>query len=515
MELARAVWSEALEQRTPYVALGAVVAAALTRRQDPEDRKRIKTLWVLVAAHVVLAISTGVLRAVDSALHTDLRIPSLSFGALAAVTAGGAILFRGILPRLRVRAPRIVHDVTVAGAGIVAVLAMASRSGLNLSGVVATSAVITAVVGLALQDTLGNVLGGLALQTDESIQVDDWIKVGDVVGRVVDIRWRYTAVETRNWETVVIPNSVLLKNQVTVLGRRRGQPVQWRRWVWFTVPYRHAPADVLAAVSRAFVECDLPNVAAAPPPNVLLMEFASEGGRYALRYWLTDLAVDDPTDAAVRQRIFYALQRAGMRIAAPHYDVTVAQQAERAKARLAVDAARRETALDDVALFSTLPADERHELAATARWSPFAAGETLTRQGAVAHWLYVVVSGECAVRVQVEGQERDVATVGPGEFFGEMSLLTGAPRSATVIAITEVMCWRLEREAFRQLLARRPAFAEDVADVIAIRQGELDDVREDLSAAAKAKRREARKRDLAGSIRSFLGLDDAPPSQGM
>ena len=100
-----------------------------------------------------------------------------------------------------------------------------------------TSAVITAVIALALQDTLGNVIGGLALQTDESIQVDDWIKVGDVNGRVVDIRWRYTAIETRNGETVLIPNGVLLKGQVMVLGRRQGKPRQWRRWVYFQVDY--------------------------------------------------------------------------------------------------------------------------------------------------------------------------------------------------------------------------------------------------------------------------------------
>jgi len=148
---------------------------------------------------------------------------------------------RGPLPRLDLRTPRILQDVAIAGTGIVALLLVASRSGLEITGLVATSAVITAVVALSLQDTLGNVLGGLALQTDESIQVDDWIKVGDVNGRVVDIRWRYTAVETRNGETVLIPNSVLLKNQVMVLGRRRGRPRQWRRWVFFQVDYRHPP----------------------------------------------------------------------------------------------------------------------------------------------------------------------------------------------------------------------------------------------------------------------------------
>ncbi len=92
--------------------------------------------------------------------------------------------------------------------------------------------------------------GGLALQLDNSIEAGDWVKVGDLAGKVLEIRWRYTAVETRNWETVLVPNSVMMKNQVLVLGRRKGQPTQLRRWVYFNVDYRFQPSDVIEAVTR-------------------------------------------------------------------------------------------------------------------------------------------------------------------------------------------------------------------------------------------------------------------------
>src|SRR6185436_9461244 len=141
--------------------------------------------------------------------------------------------------------PRILQDVLVASSALVAVFMLASRAGLNLSGLIATSAVLTAVIGLAFQDTLGNLVGGLAIQLDDSVRLDDWIKVGDIVGRVSEIRWRYTAIETRNWETVVLPNSVLVKNQVMVLGRRKGEPVQLRRWIYFNVDFRYPPSEVL------------------------------------------------------------------------------------------------------------------------------------------------------------------------------------------------------------------------------------------------------------------------------
>src|SRR5207253_5525123 len=138
--------------------------------------------------------------------------------------ASATLLFSVVLPRMRLHTPPIVQDVVVAIAMVGSTLAVLSRAGVNLSGLIATSAVFTAVLGFSLQDVIGNVAGGLALQVDHSLSVGDWVKVGDVTGKVTEIRWRYTAIETRNWETVLVPNSVLMKSQVQVLGRRTGQP---------------------------------------------------------------------------------------------------------------------------------------------------------------------------------------------------------------------------------------------------------------------------------------------------
>src|SRR5262249_59283316 len=141
----------------------------------------------------------------------------------------GALLFGVLLARIHLRAPRILRDLLAAATSIVAILAVADRLGFPLTGVLTTSAILTAVLGFAMQDTLGNVLGGLALQLDNSIAVGDWVKVGDLRGRVAEIRWRYTAIETRNWETVIIPNGMLMKGQVVVDGRRHRPPMQLRR----------------------------------------------------------------------------------------------------------------------------------------------------------------------------------------------------------------------------------------------------------------------------------------------
>src|SRR5262249_5033754 len=152
------------------------------------------------------------------------------------------------------------------------------------------------------------------------------VKVGDVRGRVAEIRWRYTAIETRNWETVIVPNGVLMKGQVVVEGRRSGQPVQLRRWLYFNVDFRYAPTDVIAAVNEAITAAPIERVAIHPSPNCVLMDLAESWGRYAVRYWLTDLAVDDPTDSAVRARIYFALKRAGIPLSMPAHAVFVTEE---------------------------------------------------------------------------------------------------------------------------------------------------------------------------------------------
>ena len=125
-------------------------------------------------------------------------------------------------------------------------------AGVDLASLVTTSAILTAVIAFAMQDTLGNVLAGLAIQLDNSVQVGDWVRVENLAGRVRDIRWRSTLLETRDWETVVIPNSMLMKSRVAILGRREGTPSQWRRILEFMVDPGVPPARVIA-IARAWL----------------------------------------------------------------------------------------------------------------------------------------------------------------------------------------------------------------------------------------------------------------------
>jgi CRP-like cAMP-binding protein len=368
--------------------------------------------------------------------------------------------------------------------------------------------VLTAVIGFALQDTLGNLIGGLALQADSSIKVGDWISlgVGQPQGKVVDIRWRYTAIETRTWDTIIIPNSMLMKGQVTVHGRRTGYPTRWRRQVAFHVDFRTPPTEVIAAVTRA-LSGDRPLMAEPQPqPHVLFTGVRDSVAAYEARYWVADVALDEATDSEVRTRIYFALQRAGIELSIPAQAVFVSHDDDARKSRKQHGAHQaRLAALAAVDVFAPLDEAERERLADRLRRAPFAAGEAITREGDHDDGLYIIVEGQAEVRIGHGDAARTVATLGPGEFFGEMALLTGEVRSATVVAVTDLDCYRLDKHGFHAMLESRPELADAVADVLADRKVALDSARNRPGTSSDELRREV-KVDLVDRIRSFFSL---------
>lgn len=503
----QALWDEAVQSNTPWLLFLAMVSFVLARA-TAADKPRFKAMFFFIAAHLVGLLATASLVSVSSSAVELTRTPTWILSAVGMVGAGATLLFAVILPRVRLHAPLIVQDVVVAIAMVATSVAVLSRAGVNLSGLIATSAVFTAMLGFSLQDVIGNIAGGLALQVDNSIGVGDWIKVGDVTGKVVEIRWRHTAVETRNWETVLIPNTVMTKSNVMILGRRRGQATQLRRWVFFNVDWRFQPGDVINVVQNAVRAAHVERVAREPAPNVVLMDMTDTFGKYAVRYYLTDIAVDDPTDSDVRACVYFALQRADMTLAMPAHALFVTEETQDRKAiKTEKQLARRRALLDRLDLFSALSADERTELSRSMKYAPFAKSEVMTRQGADAHWLYLMEDGTATVRVSDGLNDREVAQLTGPCVFGEMSLLTGETRSATVIASSEVECFRLDKLAVQSVITRRPELADSLAKVLADRKVALQMAREGLSADA-AKERAAREANaLLSRIKSFFALD--------
>jgi small-conductance mechanosensitive channel/CRP-like cAMP-binding protein len=480
----------------------------LIRILAPQYVRRLRAPFGVSAVYLLLVPVAAYLRATNSTALNDTRLLALCLGTLSGIFAIGALVFGALDTRLRLRIPRIVADLIIATVSIIAISVMATRMGVNLSSLLTTSAVLTAVIGLSLQDTLGNMVAGITLQLDSSIRTGDWIKIGDISGRVSEIRWRFTAVETRNWETVIIPNAQLIKGQVTVLGRRTGEPQRWRRWVYFNVDFRYSPTQVIDAVEAALRTEPIGNVAESPLANCVLIDICDSYYRFAVRYWLIDPATDDPTDSVVRTRIVNALKRINIPLSIPAKALFVTTDThERREQKQQRDLEDRVAWLRRINLFDSLSLDEATKLAAGLHAIPFGPGEVLTRQGAEAHWLYLILSGRVAIRVQHEDMEREVAQLGEGQYFGEMGLLTGEVRTATIVAINEVECYRLGKEVFHELVRARPEIAEEVAKELAHRRTELLAARDDLNAEARRDQERQTANDLLRKMRAFFSLD--------
>ena len=500
----------------PWVLLAVLAATLALSVAVPAERGRIRAAMLMFAGSVVGLILASSLLSYGATTTNQwyrwIRWTSLLLVSIAIVNLASIFAFDVVLGRLGLRPPRIMSDLLLALSYLVVAITLLSRSGVNLAGVVATSAVITAIIGISLQDTLGNIMGGVVLQMEHSIHVGDWIRLDRYEGQVREIRWRQTTIETRDWETVIIPNSVLMKGQVAVLGRRVGAPRQQRRWICFNVDFRYTPSDVIDAVETALRAEPIANVAGDPPPHCFLRDFHDSYAVYAVGYWLTDIALVNPTDSIVRSRIYFALRRATIPLSIPAQSIFVTEDGEeRRERKRREEIAGRVAALRQIDLFQTLTDDEMQALAGRLRVAPFARSEAMTRQGAQADCLYIIAEGEAEVRVAAEGSglSKNVAALHAGDFFGEMGLLTGEPRTATVVARTNVQCYRLDKDAFLEILFRRPQVAEEISYLLARRRAELDAVREGLNEEAMRQRMQSAKGDLLQRIRKFFRLDHA------
>ncbi|QZA79315.1 mechanosensitive ion channel [Deefgea tanakiae] len=456
--------------------------------------------WLLFAA--VIAVLPF---APDSA-PAEIRHYALPFVAgLVVIRLLGLIFFRLFLPPFHLRPPRILQDILVTLVFVIWGMYQLRQAGLDLSQIVVTSTVLTAMVAFAMQDTIGNVLAGLTLQWDASIEAGDWIKVDDAVGKVVDVTWRATYLETRNGETVVLPNSVLTRNRFAILGKRQGKPLMWRRWVYFDVSLETLPTQIISMVEAALKQGMLANVAESPVPQCILMEADKGVGRFALRYWLTDLMHDDATDSLVRTAIDAALRRNGRRFSPPQYNLLLSFDNKKySEVRHKRHTEERLAVLHGLELLAPLNEDELLALSDRLKFTPFVHGETVLAQGADVDWLYILIKGEMEQTLKTpDGETHQLGVLNAGSFFGEISLMTGERFPIQITALGNAECYRLDRATFQALLVMRHELAEAFSLVLARRQAEYHQL---LSEHAKNGMSAPQPREMLARLRDLFGL---------
>ncbi len=397
--------------------------------------------------------------------------------------------------------PRLIKDFVSA---IIFLIAITGIIGVvfeqSVVGIWATSGAVGVVLGLALRSMIADVFTGLALNIDRAFQIGDWIELrlrdtGDrVFGKVRDINWRTTHIELQNRTIAVLPNSMV--GSVGITNHSAPDPVEREELVItldFSIPPKRAMRVLLAAVKAT---CG-GGIVEEPEPQVLIKEVSALGTVYAVRYHLD---LDKVTSAMARhlvhQSVLNHLSKAGITPAYPKQDLYTAPMPTR---HLDFHSqADRVTLLRNIDLLGqSLAADELVQLADSMRQRAYNSGDALIRQGERDHSMFILAEGLVEVTVAIDGKAPlRVARLVPGECFGEMALLTGEPRSATVLAATGVVAFEVTKAHMTALLAARPEIAETVSALIADRKIGTSKA---LESANEAEREEAA-RSLAEEI---------------
>jgi small-conductance mechanosensitive channel/CRP-like cAMP-binding protein len=369
--------------------------------------------------------------------------------------------------------PQIFLDIVHSFVYVAAFLVALGDAGVSPAELFAGSALLTAVVGLSLRDTLGNLFAGLAIQAQRPFEVGDWIqfnKETSQIGQVVEINWRATKVLTPDKVEIIVPNALL--GQAPIINYSRPDATV-RRMVFVHVGYDVRPQRVREIILAALV--DMPGVLANPPPTVVTNAFDDRGVQYSVRFFIADFATRSKLESAVRDRVWYALGRHGIDIPVPPRTVRVHKAGKRATARTQESRiAEQEEALGCVDFFDHLPGDVRRRLAGMAQTRLFAEQEVIIREGDTSTELFIIEAGAVVVTVnRPEEGPLELARMGAGNFFGEMAALTGEPRRATVRAIKECQVLVVGKAALAQVFESSPELAEHVSQTIALRQANL------------------------------------------
>ncbi len=443
---------------------------ALVLRAEPLRRLRPLTLPLVLTAVAALAHLVATNLGADEALtHWTQVFLVLALGFLVARGCLLLVFDWVLVRRMGVTPPRLMREV-VALLLYLALAAIILRSmDVEVSGLITTSAVITVVVGLALQQTLGNLLAGLALAWEQRLKIGTWVEMDGEVGIIEQTGWRSLVARTRLGERMLVPNSDVAAARVTILGSGKyPAAVAVRLGVAYGVP----PDAVKEVFLR--VATDIPGVLAKPAPKILTSDFADSAVIYECRLWtITPWCRDDLTDEFLT-RAHAALARADMEIPFPQRTL------HRPKLQEKIDTVeRRQSILAISEVFGEIPAEAIQTLAENSRLRRFAPRETVVRTGDESTALYLVAAGEAAVNLR----GREIARVGKGDFFGEMAFLTGDLRAATVSASTSPLeVIEIDDSSMRAILEDHAGLADQLAEKMAARRLHGEEMRDETGA---------------------------------
>jgi len=386
---------------------------------------------------------------------------------------------------------------------VVALILLKEILNINVTSLIATTTVLTATIGLAFQSTLANMLAGLTIHLEKPLRQGDWISAGGHEGHVLDITLRSTRILTIERNEVFIPNSKVLNEAVVNYSLPDSTLVRKLVvGVSYTVPPNKVKSAVLDVLSG------LTEVSPSPEPVVRVINYGDFAVHYEIRYAINDFSKYIAIETEIMNLLWYRFKRSGIEIPMPIRDINLRQvTTETRQAEQDRNAQELMRLMEKVEIFSPLSRQELETLVRQVRVESYAAGEVIFRQGAAGDSFYIIKRGRVDVVVEKSpGEAVVVATLGPGNFFGEMSLLTGAMRTASIRAKEDAVFVVIDKESFGSTLINNPSIAESLSQILSERQAGLEAGRDKLDAVSLARHKKDVSGRMLSKIRDFFGL---------
>src|SRR5437660_725086 len=370
----------------------------------------------------------------------------------------------------------------------------------GLQSVVATSGVAAVILGLAGQNLLGGIIAGMSLQINRPYKVGDWLKVGDTYGEVMEINWRSTRLRTNDGIYLDIPNNEIVKS--TIVNLHYPTEIHAMR-IRVGVDYNVPPNRVKDALTRAAQSAV--NVLPEPRVKVFLVDFADHAVIYEIKYYMGNHARINETNDAVRTNVWYELKRQRIKIPYPIRTLQLERQPTKPRTE---DHEEARTILRSEPLFQCLSDSQIENLVSRSDLNHFGRGERVIEEGAEGDSMFILLRGAAQVSVSKNGSTIPVATLSSGDCFGEMSLLTGEKRTATVRAEGDCYVMEISKETMGGVIRDSPECLKQLSELLAKRKMETEGILKDaaISSADQAAKLREYTATFLNRLKTFFAL---------
>jgi len=376
------------------------------------------------------------------------------------------------------RVPKLLRDLTRAiliAIGAAIIYSQVWKQ--EISGAITALGLGSIVIGLALQEPLGNVVSGLMLLLERPLAIGDWLIANGTTGKVIEINWRSVHIETLLHEMRIIPNVSLYKESFSNLSR----PTLERTETYdMGFSYDHPPNAVKAAMLELLTTTT--GVLKQPAPEVHTINYGDFSITYRLYFTVARYEDVLPVRDAILTRIWYVSRRHGLQIPFPiaiqyrHGDPTSppaptpTELLERfpryrhVRQALLEAAERRKSASDgDSGVHEILPEAARVQM--------FSAGGEMLPFGGTRNGFTLLVEGKASLSsLDGDGREVRIASLGPGDFYGEATISAGRPSDVRVVAETDVTVVAFDAVQMAEYLQRSSGLATEIGDAIETRR---------------------------------------------